>query len=134
VQDVVKLKDVALVPPRVMLPKVRVALPVLVAVTVWAALEVPVPWLAKVRLVAERVRADAVTAAGVVETVPPPHPVRMAAERQVSEKISLAACIGSPWRCGLELREGPGLGEIVCERDGPAGDSLREKGRPMDRL
>jgi hypothetical protein len=47
-------KSPALVPVTVMLVKFKVASPLLVTVTVWAAVGVPINWLPKVRMLEER--------------------------------------------------------------------------------
>ena len=56
-QVLVWAKSPALVPLRVMLVMLRVALPLLVRVTELAALVVPTAWLPKLRLVGERLTA-----------------------------------------------------------------------------
>ena len=55
-------KSLALVPVSARLVMLKAALPVLLRVRVWAALVVPTDWLAKVRLVGERLATPAVPA------------------------------------------------------------------------
>jgi hypothetical protein len=62
--------------PLMVIPEmVSVALPLLVTVTNWPELVVPVAWLEKVRVLAERVTAGLVVVV-VVLLEPPPQPIR----------------------------------------------------------
>ena len=79
-----------------MLLSVSAAVPVLVSVTVWAALVVPTVWLANVRLVDDKLTTGIATAVPVSET---------ACGLEAALSVSVIAPVSVPAAVGLKVTE-----------------------------
>ena len=94
-QAFVWAKSPALVPVTVMLAILNAALPVLVSVTVWAALVVLIVWFPKERLLGAMLATGAGAGGGSIAPAPPPQATCHAAARITDRAKTRALLLGS---------------------------------------